>query len=77
MIDNETSYLVISKATSQSLLLYVGEKIASIGDIERGEDVGYRECLEADNENISCNSRSIFCCSFVFGISAYSKCKLG
>jgi hypothetical protein len=38
MIDNETSYLVISKATSQSLLLYVGEKIASIEDIEREED---------------------------------------
>jgi hypothetical protein len=38
MIDNETSYLVISKATSQSLLLYVGEKIPSIEDIEREED---------------------------------------
>jgi hypothetical protein len=33
--------------------------------------------FEADNENTSCDSRSIFRCSFVFRISAHSECKLG
>jgi hypothetical protein len=34
-------------------------------------------CPEAYNENTSCNSGGIFCCPHVFGVSAYSKCKLG
>ena len=33
--------------------------------------------IKTDNENTSCNSRSVFYCSSVFGVPAYSECKLG